>query len=313
MNTAKKASELLQEWTEKGLKKAEIAWKLALACVGWAYVFGARGQYCDPVNRRNSYSSHGAEHPTIKSACKNFNGSDKTVGACSACKFYPGGRTRFFDCRGFVYWVLKQVYGWTLAGAGATSQWNDDNNWSSKGTIDKMPKDTLCCIFVRKGSKMEHVGFGLNSETVECSAGVQHFTTRKSKWTHYAVPKCVTEKTPTPTPSPEPDPETKPTLRKGSKGQYVTLAQTELLNKGYDLGRYGVDGDYGTATEAAVKKFQQDHGLTADGVIGKATWDALEKGEPATKYTVTIQHLTATKAAELLRQYPDATKQEERG
>ena len=309
MNTAKKVADLLAELISKGMDKAEIAWKIALACVGWAYVFGARGQYCDPVNRRNYNNSHGADHPTIKSACRNFNGTDKEVGACANCKWYPGGRTRFFDCRGFVYWVLKQVYGFTLQGAGATSQWNTASNWKQKGPISEMPKDTLCCIFVRKGNKMEHVGFGLNNETVECSNGVQHFTTRKSKWTHYAIPSCVDGTTPTPAP----DPETKPTLRRGSNGEYVTLAQTALVNKGYDLGSCGVDGDYGKATEAAVRKFQTDSGLTADGVIGPATWAALEKSEPAEKYTVTIQHLTATQAAALLRDYPGSTKEKERG
>ena len=308
MNTAKQVSDKLAEWTLEGKPKQEIAWRLALACVGWAYVFGARGEYCDPVNRR---SRARADHPTIKSACKNFDGSDKTVGACATCKWYPGGRTRFYDCRGFTYWILKQVYGWILDGAGATSQWNNANNWKSKGTIDKMPKDTLCCLFVRKGDKMEHTGLGLNNETIECSAGVQHFTSRKAKWTHYAVPKCVDGTTPTPTP--EPDPDKKPTLRRGSEGEYVTLAQTALINKGYDLGSYGADGSYGKMTEAAVKNFQLDHGLTADGVIGERTWEALLKTEPAEKFTVTIQHLTATQADAILKQYPGAKKETERG
>lgn len=315
MNTAKQAADMISAWTEEGKPKQEIAWRLALACVGWAYVFGARGQYCDPVNRRNFYSSHGDEHPTIKSACRNFSGSDKTVGACANCKWYPGGRTRFFDCRGFTYWILKQAYGWTLNGAGATSQWNDDGNWQSKGTIDKMPKDTLCCLFVRKGNKMEHTGLGLNQETIECGSGVQHFTSRKAKCTHYAIPKCVSG-TYRPEDSKcgaESTGDDKPTIRRGSKGAYVTLAQTELINRGYDLGKYGADGDFGQATEAAVKAFQTDAGLKADGVIGPATWAALEKSGPTERYTVTIQHLTATQAAALLREYPSGTKTKEKG
>ena len=310
MNTAKQVANKLEEWQKQGLAKATIAWMLALACVGWAYVFGARGQYCDPVNRRNFFSSQGSSHPTIKSACKNFNGSDQQTGACSTCKFYPGGRTRFFDCRGFTYWILKQVFGWELQGAGATSQWNTASNWKQKGPISEMPKDTLCCIFVRKGNKMEHTGLGLNNETIECSAGVQHFTTRKAKWTHYAVPACIDGTIPE-QPTEKNAAETKPSIRRGSKGKYVTLAQTALINKGYDLGKYGADGDYGPATEAAVKKFQQDHGLTQDGVIGPATWDALDKNEPAETYTVTIQHLTGSQADALIKSYPGSTKKKE--
>lgn len=306
MNTAEQVAAKIDDWKKQGMPNAEIAWKAALACVGWAYVFGARGEYCDPVNRRARARD---DHPTIKSACKNFNGSDKTVGACATCKWYPGGRTRIFDCRGFTYWILLKVYAWKLNGAGATSQWNDANNWKQKGPISEMPKDTLCCLFVRKGNKMEHTGFGLNNETIECSVGVQHFTSRKAKWTHYAVPKCIDGTTPTP----DPDPGEKPTLRKGDKGSYVTLAQTELVNKGYDLGSCGVDGDFGRATEAAVKKFQTDSGLKADGIIGPATWAALDKSEPAEKFTVTIQHLTATQADAILKQYPGAKKETERG
>lgn len=207
MNTAKQVADLIQTLKGQGTALADVAWQTAKACVGWAYVFGARGQYCDPSNRRSFYSSHGADHPTIKTKCQNFNGSDSTVGACSTCKWYPGGRTRFFDCRGFTYWVLKQVYNWELMGAGATSQWSNGSNWKAKGEISTMPKDTLCCLFVEKGKTMEHTGFGFNNETVECSSGVQYFSTRNKKWTHWAVPVVVEGGvTPVPpTPDPQPD------------------------------------------------------------------------------------------------------------
>lgn len=95
-----------------------------------------------------------------------------------------------------------------LIGEGASSQWNSDN-WEKKGTIGSMPADTLCCLFVANGSKMEHTGFGLNGETVECSSGVQHFTSRNKKWTHWAIPKGLnsTIKPEPVKPDPEPAPE----------------------------------------------------------------------------------------------------------
>jgi len=198
MNSAEYVSDLITKLKEKGNPNQDTAWKAALACVGWPYVFGDRGSYCTPANRRARYS---ADHPTIKTKCKNFEGT----GSCSGCKWYPKSkRVREFDCRGFTYWILKQVYEWTLVGAGATSQWNTAANWSAKGEIGTMPKDTLCCLFVKKGSKMEHTGFGLNGETVECSSGVQHFTSRNKKWTHWAVPVCVSGNV---KPEPEPEPE----------------------------------------------------------------------------------------------------------
>ena len=308
MYSAEYVSEQINVLKSSGIPLSVVAWQTALNCVGWAYVFGARGEYCTPANRRKYYSSKGDEHPTIKTACKGFDS-----GNCSGCKWFPSGKkTRFFDCRGFTYWVLLQVYGWKLMGAGATSQWNNDENWKSKGTIDTMPKDTLCCLFVAKGKTMSHTGFGLNNETVECSSGVQHFTQRKAKWTHWAVPACIDE-TPTPTPEPTPTPDKKPTLRRGSKGEYVTLAQTELINKGYSCGSFGADGEFGAATEKAVRAFQKDYGLVIDGIIGEKTWAALDQTEPATLYTVSIPHLSISQADALIRQYPDATKTEERG
>jgi hypothetical protein len=301
VHSARYVEEKLPELKATGNPLQWVAWQIALLCVGWAYVFGARGQNCTPSNRRARYST---AHPTIKTACKNYEGT----GSCSGCKWFPNGeRTRFFDCRGFTYWVLKTVFGWELVGGGATSQWDTSSNWKAKGEIATMPKDTLVCLFVRKGAKMEHTGFGLNNETIECSNGVQHFTTRNKKWTHWAAPVCVSGDVP---PTPEP---TLPTLRRGDKGEYVTLAQTQLIQKGYDCGSFGADGKFGAATEAAVKLFQRDNGLTQDGIIGEKTWSALSSAEPVIKFTVTIPHLSKSQADALCLQYPGATMTEERG
>lgn len=302
MNTAEYVDKLIVELKEQGMPLPDVAWKTALACVGWPYVFAARGQYCTPANRRAKYRE---DHPTIKSKCKNFDGNN----TCSGCQWYPQNkRTRFFDCRGFTYWVLKQVYnGWELMGAGATSQWNTASNWKAKGTIESMPKDTLCCLFVKKGEKMEHTGFGLNNETVECSSGVQYFKSRNKKWTHWGVPVVIDGDIP------EPDPSAKPTLRKGDKGPYVTLAQTELLQKGYSLPKYGADGSFGNETLAAVKKLQSDYGLPVDGVIGPDTWAVLSSTEPQKMYTVTVPHLGKYDAEKLAASYPGSTITEEQG
>ena len=48
-----------------------------------------------------------------------------------------------------------------------------------------------------------------------------------------------------------------------------------LIEKGYKLPRYGVDGSFGDETEKAIKKFQSDHGLVVDGIVGKNTWSKL--------------------------------------
>ena len=65
-------------------------------------------------------------------------------------------------------------------------------------------------------------------------------------------------------------------LKSGMSGEDVKELQTDLIRLGYDLGRWGADGDFGDATEEAVVKFQKDRHLTPDGEVGPATVEALE-------------------------------------
>lgn len=67
-------------------------------------------------------------------------------------------------------------------------------------------------------------------------------------------------------------------LKKGAKCAEVRSMQTLLKGFGYNLGSYGVDGDFGNATEAAVKEYQRDKHLVIDGVVGANTWSKLLKG-----------------------------------
>jgi murein L,D-transpeptidase YcbB/YkuD len=58
-----------------------------------------------------------------------------------------------------------------------------------------------------------------------------------------------------------------------SHGDYVTrLIQTRLRALNYPV---VVDGDFGNETAKWTGLFQSRHGLTADGVVGPATWKAL--------------------------------------
>ena len=53
----------------------------------------------------------------------------------------------------------------------------------------------------------------------------------------------------------------------------VRSVQRTLKRCGYNCGT--ADGVMGTKTKRALKRFQRDHGLTADGVIGQETLEAL--------------------------------------
>ncbi len=67
-----------------------------------------------------------------------------------------------------------------------------------------------------------------------------------------------------------------PTVRRGADGDAVTMLQKILAS--FEHGPWdpgAVDGDFGPATEKAVKQFQSDTGLTADGIVGQRTWAML--------------------------------------
>jgi peptidoglycan hydrolase-like protein with peptidoglycan-binding domain len=64
-------------------------------------------------------------------------------------------------------------------------------------------------------------------------------------------------------------------VRRGDKGSAVRAAQVELNTLGYGL---SVDGDFGPATESAVRSFQSAHQLTADGVVSPTVWQLLVAG-----------------------------------
>lgn len=66
-----------------------------------------------------------------------------------------------------------------------------------------------------------------------------------------------------------------PVLKKGAKRNEVKSLQALLVGYGYSVGKSGVDGSFGSATDAAVRKYQKAHGLTVDGSVGPATWGSL--------------------------------------
>ena len=55
-------------------------------------------------------------------------------------------------------------------------------------------------------------------------------------------------------------------LKKGAKGDDVKKLQERLTKLGYDVGPAGTDGIFGPKTLEALKKFQEDYGLTVDGI-----------------------------------------------
>ncbi|OWK71267.1 GH25 family lysozyme [Pedobacter sp. AJM] len=67
------------------------------------------------------------------------------------------------------------------------------------------------------------------------------------------------------------------TLSIGSAGSEVFMLQRGLSFLNYSL---VIDGNFGPGTQAAVRQFQTDHQLVADGIAGPATWAMLDNLVP---------------------------------
>ena len=67
-------------------------------------------------------------------------------------------------------------------------------------------------------------------------------------------------------------------LKQGSTGNQVKALQRMLYAMKYDLGSNPIDGSFGSKTDKAIRSYQGSNGLTADGIVGQATWNKLLKG-----------------------------------
>ena len=109
-------------------------------------------------------------------------------------------------------------------------------------------------------------------------------------------------------------------LQKGSTGDAVKKLQNDLTKLGYTL---EADGIFGAGTESTVKRFQGDHGLVADGIVGEKTLKKIDEllapipeqiptpvpEDPATKWVCAIQleGITFEQAKAVKATYPQTT------
>ena len=75
------------------------------------------------------------------------------------------------------------------------------------------------------------------------------------------------------------------TLRNGNRGTAVSLMQQALVDAGFELPRYGVDGIFGNETRTALRNFQNQSSLNTTGILNAETMSALDalftNGAPA--------------------------------
>lgn len=286
----------------------------------WGYIFGQSGAEWTAKDQQTK----------VNYMVKNYGSNWQKNADAKNNNYYRsallGGKWighRVADCSGMFVWAYRQ-YGKSIAHI-STKIYTSYCGKRGKLTAD-LKKTLLPGTAVFTGdteTNHPHVGLYVgNGKVIEAAgvdAGVCTSNLSANKWKWYGELKQVnytaqnTQEQPSAPVNDNSPTQSLPTLKRGSKGEYVTLLQTKLANKGYDLGSYGVDGDFGKATEAAVKKFQKDHGLEQDGVVGKKTWAALDQGTPMQYYSVIVSHLSESQAKALAAMYANAEIEKEVG
>lgn len=208
------------------------------------------------------------------------------------------------DCVGLIkgyYWEKDGVIKYkrdSLPDKGATGMYNAAK---IKGKIaDGMPEIPGILVWTSsKGHVGVYVGDGLVVEARGFSYGVQRNTVNKRAFTDWglcpyidytveeearayaAMTGIVYDKPTQDAQKPAQEAEDvqggadMPTLRKGRKGLAVKVMQRFLRARGAKLEQYGIDGDFGDETAAALAAFQTANKLTVDQVCGPLTWAAL--------------------------------------
>ena len=272
----------------------------------WGYIWGTSGEFWTAAKQKEL---------------------EKTTDADRAQGRKYGDRWishRVADCSGLFSWAFRQLGGYMYHGSDTMYRKYCVNKGELKNgkRTDRATLKPGTAVFVWNGKNYSHVGLYVGDGTViEAMGTIAGVTTTKvtlGKWTHWGELSGVDYNAGNEqlTMNNEKLMERK-TLRKGSKGQAVKEMQEMLLRLGYDPGPCGADGDFGKATEAAVRQFQGDHRLTVDGICGPGTWEALEqalaglKGGPAGKtYAVRITGLSRNRAEEIAGIYGGVLSEE---
>lgn len=221
------------------------------------------------------------------------------------------------DCSGLFDWAFRELNGIDIY-HGSNTIWN--KYCTAKGELKKgkrtdgkeLKPGTAIFTHNTNTDVRGHIGLYIGDGwVIEASGTINGVIKSKitiSKWVEWGELKGVNyEAAPADVITDPEENMTYGTIRRGDKGPVVKYAQQLLMKAGYDLPKFGADGQYGAETVAAVKAFQKKNGLSQDGIIGPRTWAKLLDGKQAevkpVKYTVIIRDNDKATAEEITAKY----------
>lgn len=212
----------------------------------WGYIWGKSGQVWTQANQDNA-----TRDMTVRYGQKWVG---KRVADCSGLYVYA-----FRECGGKIY-------------HGSNTIWNDYLDPETRGPLAGIVKIRYgAAVFQNVNGKRTHIGWYRGGGMVEEARGTQTgcILSPLATWDEYGELKDadytgeVYETF---------DIQPLDTITKGANGELVKYLQNALIEEGYDVGKSGADGVFGTGTLSAVRAFQYDNGLTSDGKVGQKTW-----------------------------------------
>ena len=233
---------------------------------------------------------------------------------------------RVADCSGLFYWAFKELGGYMYHGSNTmwskycTSKGKLNNGKRSDGDVLKIGSAVFKC---RNTTDYYHVGLYIGNDTVIEAKSTEKgvVTSKVSTWTHWGELKGVSyvgvevnDNIVDDTVYTDLGQRILKYITPNMSGEDVKKLQTKLNELGYSCGN--VDGIFGKKTNNSLMLFQQDRGLTVDGICGIKTIEELNKNKETTveteqTYTV-MQGDTLGKIAQKLlgksNRYPEIMK-----
>lgn len=264
------------------------------------------------IGYREKVSSSGLDDPAANAGGGNYTKYARDLDRIPG--FYNGPKQGFAWCDVFYDWLLVHAFGTILAkrllcqpensaGAGCLYSAMYFRNAGQFHTAGPQPGDQI--FFTYSPGEVSHTGVvesvsGTTVTTIEGntsdSVGRRSYPINSGTIYGYGRPDWslldgVSDEDTAEDPEPvSPAPVTKPQricqvqlpeLKNGDTGTPVERLQTLLIGRGYYCGgrtfggREQPDGEFGPATEVAVRDLQVSAKLTQDGVVGSETWATL--------------------------------------
>lgn len=142
--------------------------------------------------------------------------------------------------------------------------------WGAIGTLPERPG----LVLWRSGHVGVYIGNGKLVEARGFATGIVEANVSDRNFTHWFEMPALTYTESSEAVS-KPVTVMKTTLKRGSSGSEVRMLQNRLNKIGYSCG--AADGKFGAFTQRAVKGFQKDNALPANGIADEKTLEKIEK------------------------------------